>query len=168
MVVCLLFPYTLIGWSPVESIVSSTAGYAHSPLAPRFAVIPMIHCTARWWYTIRNLSISPVTTELSLPYSNTNFSPALYISPRDRTVAPIISRTLDIIPHRLQNLRRFRYTDAQYLLLYATVRPKYGNASNGGKVSELIWNNILRAPKQCCRVSRLRCLYSPCLHFSDV
>ena len=168
MFICRLLMYTQMGWSPAETIASSTSGCAHSLPAPRFAVIPVIRRAARWCNTVRTLSIYLVTPKLLLPYSNTNCATALYISPWARTVAPILSRTLAIISHRLQALRRFSYTAAQSLLLYVIIRPKYGNASNSSKFSALICNDTLLALKQCFGVLRLRRLSSPCLHFSDV
>ena len=46
MVVCRLLMYTPMGWSPVDSITSSIAGYSHSLPTPRFAVIPVIRRAA--------------------------------------------------------------------------------------------------------------------------
>ena len=87
MIVCSLFMYTLMGWSPAESITYYTAGYSHSTPTPRFAVIPVIHCADLWCNAVRTLSISAVTTQLSFPKSNTDCATALYISPQARTGA---------------------------------------------------------------------------------
>ena len=147
MVVCRLFMCTIMGWIPAESIASSTVGYPHSLPAPCFAVITMIHGAACWQNSVRTLRISSVTTQLLLPQSNTDSTNALYISPWDRTVTLVFSRTLPITPHHLQDLRKLRYTAAQLLLLYAIVRTKYGNSSVGAQVLTLIWNNTLLALK---------------------
>ena len=117
MVVFCLIMYTLMGWIPADSVASSTYGSSHSLPALHFAVIPVIRCTERWWNDVSTLSISQATTQLLLLYNSTDCAMALYITPRACIVAPILSSTLDIMPHRLQALRRFRYTNVQSLLL---------------------------------------------------
>ena len=74
---------------------------------PTFSVIPVIHSAAQWWNPIRILIISPVTTHLSLPYNSTNCKTSFYIALQALTVAPVLSRNLTIMPHRLRNFRRF-------------------------------------------------------------
>ena len=160
--------YTPMGWIPAESIASSTTGYSHSQHAPRFAVMPVIPRAALWWNAVRTLIVSLVTTQLSLTYSNTDCTITLYISPLARTVAPALYRTLAITPHRLRDFYRLRQTYVKSMLLYVIVCPNYGNVSNSGKLSALIWNKTLLASKHRCRVSRLRHIYSPCLHLSDM
>ena len=77
----------------------------------------------------------------------TNWATNLYITPWDRTVSPIFSRTLAIIPHRLRDFRTFWYTAAQLLLLYTILLPRYEKASNSGRASALIWNKNLLTSK---------------------
>ena len=84
---------------------------------PTFSVIPVIRCAARQCNAVRTLIFYPFTNQLSLPYSITNYTNALYIAPQARTVAPVLSRTLAVMPHLCRALRRFRYTAAQLLLL---------------------------------------------------
>ena len=107
MVACCLQMYTPMGWIPSASIVSTIEGYSHSPPALRFSIILVIYCAARWQNPYRTLSISPVTTQLSLPYKITDCATAFYIAPGARTVATVLSSTLATIPHRLQDLLRF-------------------------------------------------------------
>ena len=108
MVVCRLLMFTTMGWIPAESIGFSTAGYSQSPTAPRFAVIPVIRRFDLWLNAVRTLRISLVTTQLSIPESNTNCTITFYIDPWARTIAPVLYKTLAIIPHHLQTLRRFK------------------------------------------------------------
>ena len=156
-----------MGWIPAASIVSFTAGYSHSQPVPCFSVIPVIRHAARWWNSVSTLSIYLVTTQLSLTYNSTDWYTALYISPWARTVAPVLSSTLAIMPHCLWALCRFSYTAAQSLLLQVVFCPRYGNASDSVRVSTLILNETLLALMHCCRVLLLRHLSSPCLHFSN-
>ena len=58
-----------------------------------------------WCNAIRSLSISPVTNQISLPYNSTNCATAMYIAPWSRTVAPVLSSTIAIMPHHRR--RRF-------------------------------------------------------------
>ena len=108
MVVCRLLMFTTMGWIPAESIDFSTAGYSQYPPAPRFAVIPVIRQVDLWLNAVRTLRISLVTTQLSIPESNTNCTTTFYIDPWARTIAPVLYKNLTIIPHRLQTLRRLR------------------------------------------------------------
>ena len=71
---CRLLMYALMGWIPANSIASTTKGYSHSPPAPRFSIIPVIHYAAQCWNPSRTLSISPVTTHILLMYKSTNLS----------------------------------------------------------------------------------------------
>ena len=91
MVVCCLFMY-----NPLGCIL-----YSHPPPALRFAVIPVICCAALWWNSIRALSISPVTTQILLPFSNTDWSTALYISPWSRTVSPVGNNVYSVVWNQL-------------------------------------------------------------------
>ena len=93
MVACRLLMYSIMGCSPADSSAATTRVYYHSPPAPRVSVIPVIRLAARWWNPSSNFSIDPVTTQLSLTYSSTAWSTALYIIPRDRNVAPVFSNT---------------------------------------------------------------------------
>ena len=99
MVACRLLMYSPMGCIPADSIASTTGGYFHSLPAPSFSVSPVIRRAAQWWNPSRNLIISPVTAQLSLPYKSTNCATALYIFPRAHTVDPVFSITLDIILH---------------------------------------------------------------------
>ena len=49
----------------------------------------------------------PVTTQLFLPYNNTNFTTALYSIPFYLTVSPIFDTTFPTIAHRRRSVRRF-------------------------------------------------------------
>ena len=77
-------------------------------------------------------------SKVSLTYSITNCTPALYITPQACTRYTTFTSTLTIIPHRLCTLHMFCYTATQLILLYAIVRPRYRNASNGDRASTLI------------------------------
>ena len=107
MVAFSLLMYTPMVWIPAASIDSTTKGYSHSPPAPRFAIILVIHRAARWWISSRTLSISPTNTQISLPHKSTDCATALYINPQDRTVAPVLSSTLVTITHNFQNFCMF-------------------------------------------------------------
>ena len=93
--------YPPMGWITTASIYSITGGYSQSPPAPHFSVSPMIRCAARCWNPSRTLSISPATTQIYLRYKITDCATALYVAPRDRTVSPVHSITLDNNPQRL-------------------------------------------------------------------
>ena len=69
--------YTPIGWNNEAYITSTAEGYSHSPPAPRFAVIPVIRCAVRWWNLSRTLSISPINTQILIPYKSTDCSATL-------------------------------------------------------------------------------------------
>ena len=88
MVVCRLLMYTLMDWSPAEYIAFSTAGYSQSPPAPYFAVVLVIRCSSQWWNAGRTLSISPVTTQIFLPYINTYCATAFWFLPGPATFLP--------------------------------------------------------------------------------
>ena len=96
--------YTPMGWIPETSIASTTKSYSHSPPAPRFSVGPIIRHAAWWWKPSRTLRISSVTTQIFLLYNSTNCSTSLYISHQYRTVSPILSITLDNVPHTASNI----------------------------------------------------------------
>ena len=107
MVTFCILMYTPMGWRPTAFIASTTKGYYHSLPARRFSVSPVIRRAAHWWNPSSTLSISPITTQILLPYKSTNYATTLYIDTRARTVAPALSSTLATIPHRLQSVRRF-------------------------------------------------------------
>ena len=86
-----------------------------------------------------------VITQLFLTYNSTECATSLYIDPLYHTLSIVLSVTLAIMPHRIRALRRFMYTAAQMLLFHAIIRSRYGNASDGGRASELIWNETLLA-----------------------
>ena len=117
MVDCRLLIYFPMGRIPVDYISSTTGGYSRSPPDPCLSVSPVICRVAWWWNPSRTLSISPATSQLSLPYNITDYATAFFISPWDRTVAPIFSWTISTIPHLLVYIRRFWYTANQFLLL---------------------------------------------------
>ena len=94
-----LLMYTLMRLIPAAFIASTNEGYSHSPPALRFPVIHVIHCAAPWWNPATTLRISPVITQLSLPYNSTDSATAFYIAPQAHTVAPVISSTLATMPH---------------------------------------------------------------------
>ena len=81
MVACCLLVYTPMGWIPTASIASTTEWYCQSTPAQCFTVISVIYRVAQWWNPYRTLSVSPVTTQLLLPYMSTNYATALYIAP---------------------------------------------------------------------------------------
>ena len=107
MVVCCLLMYTSMEWSPSAFIASTTKGQYQYPFASRLAIIPVICRAAWWWNPPRTSSISPVTSQLLIPYKSTECSTALYIDLRACTVAPVLYSTLANISHRLWYLRRF-------------------------------------------------------------
>ena len=72
MVTFRLLMYKFMGWIPAASIYSTNEGYPHYPPNPLFAVIPVIRHAAWWWNPSRNLSISPVTTQLLMLYKSTD------------------------------------------------------------------------------------------------
>ena len=67
----------------------------------------MIRCAAQWWNSSRTLIISPVTTQILLPYNRTDCATALYIYTWDRTFAPVVSSIFATITHRLRDFYRF-------------------------------------------------------------
>ena len=81
-------------WSPADSIASTLEGYYQYLPAHCSTVILMIRRTARWWKPSTTLRIYPNTTQLLILYKITGCATALYISPRDCTVAPVHSRTI--------------------------------------------------------------------------
>ena len=58
MVLCRLFMYTPMGWSPAASIASTTDGYSHSPPALLFSSIPVIRRAAQWWNPSSTMIVS--------------------------------------------------------------------------------------------------------------
>ena len=81
--------------------------------------------------------MAPVTTQLSLPYNNTNFMTDLYTTPRNCIIAPVFYTTLPTLAHHRSGVPRFFYRVAQSLLLYTTVQPRYGKAMTKSRGSEL-------------------------------
>ena len=107
MFACCLLMYSTMGYSPAASSASITGGYHHSLPAPHIVVIPVIRLSGRWWNPYRTFSITPGTTQLSLPYSITTQYTALYIMPRARTVATVFANNLAITPHHIYGFFRF-------------------------------------------------------------
>ena len=107
--------YTLMGCILADYSASTTDGYSHSLPDPCFAVNPLIRLAARWWNPPRTLIISPATTHLFMPYKSTYCANVLYIYPRVRTIAPVLSITLATIPPLLRAFLRFWYTAAHSL-----------------------------------------------------
>ena len=70
LVACCLWMYCLIGQRPMDPSASATGGYYHSPFSVRRSVITVICRSAQWWKPSNNFSITPVTTQLFLPYSS--------------------------------------------------------------------------------------------------
>ena len=159
--------YTLVGWSPAVSIAYTTKGYSHSPPASRFSVIPVIRRAAWWWNPSRTLRISPVTTQLLMTYKSTDWATALYISPGPTPLFPSIRAPSLPLTIASKISTGFGKLPSNHCYCRRIVRPRYGKASGGGRVSTFIWNNTLLASKQRCKVSRLISLSSPWLHFSD-
>ena len=52
---------------------------------------------------IQDLQHLPCRHQLSLPYISTDCATALYIIPRDHTIAPAFIINLEIIPHSLRD-----------------------------------------------------------------
>ena len=130
MVDCLCCIYYLIGHIPAFYRASDTGGHSHFPLIVRRIVIPVIIFATQWWNPSGTFSMDPVTTQISLPYNNTNCKTDLYITPpHAHTVAPVFIITLRTIYQRCRAWRRFWYRASQDLLLYATVQKKYGSAA---------------------------------------
>ena len=115
-------------------MVSSSSiirGHYHSPPVIRCTVIPIIILATRWWKPSITLIIYPITTQLSLLYSNTDCTTDLYSMPHARTIAPVFDTTFPTIAHRPCASWRFWYRAAQSLLLYVTLRPRYRNSATG-------------------------------------
>ena len=72
--------YYCMGRNPAASSAATTGGYYHSLSATRFTPIPMIRLSAQWWNLPMTFNISPFTTQLSLPYSSTECTTALYLN----------------------------------------------------------------------------------------
>ena len=69
---CLLCIYSLFVQNAKVSSASVTEGHFHSLPVVCCSVIPIIILATQQWETSSTLVISPTTTQLSLPYSNTN------------------------------------------------------------------------------------------------
>ena len=95
---CRLLMYSIMGCSTAASSAATTGVYYQSLPAPHVAVIPVIRLVARCWNPSSTFIISPVTTQLLLPYSSIDWVTALYIIPRSHTFAPVFSNTLAITP----------------------------------------------------------------------
>ena len=107
MIALWLLIYSVMGCISVASSAVTTGGYYHYYPIPHVAIIPVIRLYTQWWNPSRTFSILPVDTQISLPYSSTNQSTALYIIPRDWIITSVFANTLAIIPHRLFNFFRF-------------------------------------------------------------
>ena len=69
---CLFYIYSLIVHIPAVSSASDIGGHSQSLLVICCAVIPVIILAAQLWKPYITFSMSPITTQLSLLYSNTN------------------------------------------------------------------------------------------------
>ena len=84
---CHLLMYCIVGCSPADSSDANTGGYSQSLPTSRVTIIPVIFLVAWWQNPSRTFSISPVTTQLSLTYSRTDWATTLYTIPWSHTVA---------------------------------------------------------------------------------
>ena len=116
-VTCLRWIHSLIGHSPTVSRASTTGGHSHFPLSVRRAVIPAKLLATQWRNPSSTFSMAPVTTQLSIPYNNTDYTTDLYNIPLARTVAPVFVTTFPTIAHRRRNFQRLWYRAKQLLLL---------------------------------------------------
>ena len=99
MLACCLWVYSFIFHRPAASIASAIRGYSHSPSFALQSTIPAILRADLWLNPSSTFSVSPITTELSLPYGSKVYATALYIIPWDRIIYPVFVSALDIIPH---------------------------------------------------------------------
>ena len=79
--------------------------------------------------------MAPCTTQLSLPYNNTDCTTALYRIPHAHTIDPVFDTTFSTISQCLRDFQRFWYRSTQSLLLYASVWPRYIKSATGSRVS---------------------------------
>ena len=102
-------------------------------------------------YTMIN--IYPVTTHLSLPYSNTVWACALFIINRVCSYTPVFLSNSATITHLCQSFLIFWHGTYQLLLLYVTVQPRYDKDAVVFIISRFKLMNTLLDSKQCWRVS---------------
>ena len=114
------------------------------------------------------VNIYPVTTQISLPYSNTVLTTALCVITRYRTVDPAFVSNFAAITHHRQAFLILWYKDTHSMLLYETVRPRYGKATVGYIVSKFTLMNTLLASKKCWRVSHHLRRSSSIRHLSEL
>ena len=97
---CLRWIYYLIGHSPEVYSASSTVGHSHSLLVVCHAIILVILLATQLWNPSSNFSISPIATQLTLPYNNTDYTTSLYIISCARIDSLIFVTNLSTIYHR--------------------------------------------------------------------
>ena len=125
------------------------------PHLVRCTVIPVILLSTPRWNTSITLRISPITTQLSLPYNNTNCTTALHRIPRSHTIAPVFNTTLPTISAPSKG---FFYWTSQSMLPHATVRTRYINNATSSRGSDFTLIETRLDSKHCCGVVLLiRC-----------
>ena len=127
--------YSLMVQNPSVFRASSTGGHSQSPPTVCQAVFPKIPLPTQWCILSITFNIVLITIQLSIPYSNTVFTTALYSISCACTVTPVLVNTFATIPHKHHAFWRLRYSTAQLLLLNSTVWHKYGHAAAGSNFS---------------------------------
>ena len=105
--------------------------------------------------------MAPCTTQLSLPYNNTDCTTALYRIPHAHTIDPVFDTTFSTISQCLRDFQRFWYRSTQSLLLYTTVNHRYGKAISRSRGSVFTLIDTWITSKQCWSVTCLICHSSP-------
>ena len=91
---CLIWTYSLIGHIPQVFRASSTRGHSESHFILLPTVTPTILLATRLWNTFSASIMAPVTTQILIPYYNTNLTTALYSIPCARTTNPVFFTTI--------------------------------------------------------------------------
>ena len=77
-----LLIYSIMGCCSAVFSAATARGYSYSLSALWAAVLPVIRLSDRWWNSSSTFSVTPNTTQLSLPYISTNWANTLYIIPQ--------------------------------------------------------------------------------------
>ena len=125
--------------------------HSHLPSPAHHAIFLAICMAIWWWKPSITISIAPVTTHISLQYSNTSWTTALYIIVCACTTAPNFVSTFSTIHRRRQAFLRFWYRWTQFLLLYATVCSSYWKYDVVSIGSDFTLMTTLLDSKQCWR-----------------
>ena len=130
---------SFIGHIPAASIASATGECSHSLSSDLQYLIPAIRQEDMWGNPSSKFNVSPVITQLSLPYISTVCATGLYRIPLACTIASVFVGTLDITPHRCRAFCMLWLTAALSLSLYMMVRTRYIKAYAGYSSSIFPW-----------------------------